>query len=176
MSLFILPPPYWIINELKYLIPYFILSIYFKKYDWQKCPLWLFVISLTLFVLLLNIFTFDYSLYRMTDEMLTIKYTYMSIIRFLSGISGIICSLYICKWINKIPYISNYYVYIGTLTLPIYVLHQKFLMIERIVHYKTENILMIIASSLIIIELSIITYRLLKKNKYIQLFLFGEKI
>lgn len=167
-------PSYATFNQLKYLIPYFVLAMYYSKYDWKQCPLWLFGISLFIFILLLNIYTFDYSLYKMGGQnVLTFEYYWKSLIRFLSGMTGIICSLYICKWIYQLKRMNYWLIYIGTLTLPIYVLHQYFLFIQKISSYQTSNIIFSLLLSIIIILLSIFSYKILS-NRYIRIFFFGE--
>lgn len=167
-------PSYGTFNQLKYLIPYFVLAMYFSKYNWRQCPLWLFSISLLIFILLLNIYTFDYSLYQMGGQnVLTFEYYWKSFIRFFSGISGVICSLYICKWIYQLKKVNYCFMYIGTLTLPIYVLHQYFLLIQRVSSYQNSSILFNILLSIVIVLISILSYKILNK-KYIRIFLFGE--
>lgn len=167
-------PSYTTFNQLKYLIPYFVLAMYFSKYDWKQCPLWLFGISLFIFILLLNIYTFDYSLYKMGGQnVLTCEYYWKSLIRFLSGMAGIICSLYVCKWIYQLKKMNYWLIYIGTLTLPIYVLHQYFLFVQKIFIYQNGNIIFSLLISIIIILLSIFSYKILS-NRYIRIFFFGE--
>ena len=167
-------PSYATFNQLKYLIPYFVLAMYFSKCDWKQCPLWLFGISLYIFILLLNIYTFDYSLYKMGGQnVLSFEYYWKSLIRFLSGMAGIICSLYICKWIYQLKKMNYWLIYIGTLTLPIYVLHQYFLFIQKISTYQNSSIIFNLLLSIIIILLSIFSYKILS-NRYIRIFFFGE--
>lgn len=148
----------------------------FRHFDWSKCSLWLFALSAAVFgYLLMEVYTFDCSVYKMDGATFTADYTWKTIVRIVSGVSGIVCSVYLCVWLYKVRTLRRPVIYIGTLTLPIYALHQKFLMPATLLDYKTDNILLVFVVSIAVIILSVMTYKLLR-NRYIRLFFFGEKL
>lgn len=166
-------PTFPMSNELKFLTPFFIIGILWKKYNVIKLSNKIAIVALVVFVLCFHKYNFDYSLYMMDDNILDINYHIKNVIRFLSGISGIVCICYLCKYIPQ--YMSKPLLYIGAITLPIYVLHQKLLMPIQIFNYRSDNILMVIVVTVACILLSILCYKLLSSFKYLRLFCFGEK-
>lgn len=126
------------------------------------------------FLMAVNIYDWDYTLYAMSDiPVMTWKILYKAIVRLIGGISGIICMLYLCKYIVKIKYLNACLLYAGGVTLPIYVLHQKFLVFSTVLNYHTNNLFIISMISVIIILLSILLYKMLR-YKFFRKFLFGE--
>lgn len=95
-------------------------------------------------------------------------------IRFIAGLSGSICAIWLASYLQKIKNITILIAKIGLITLPIYVLHQKFLIINKILHINTNNLIILICFTAIDIFLSVIIYKFLKKNKTLSLLLFGE--
>lgn len=171
-----LPHNFLCMNELEFLLPFFCGGMVFRRFDWSKCPAWLFVLSCAVFVyLLMDVYTFDCSVYKMDGATFTADYAWKTMVRIVSGASGIVCSVYVCVWLYKARALRRPVIYIGMLTLPIYALHQKFLTPTRLFDYKTDNILLIFAVSIVIILLSVGTYKVLR-NKYIRLLFFGERI
>jgi fucose 4-O-acetylase-like acetyltransferase len=167
-------PSFWMRNQLLYLLPFFVGSFEFGKYNW-KSPLWLGVISLCLFVIVLFYFySFDVSLYKMTDDVLSVKYHFNSLIRYFLGFTGCISSIFICKYLFVLPVVSKIIMGIGKKTLPIYVLHQFILLPNLYIQYSTNNHLSIFIFSLLLLYLSILLYTILQKQRFLKLYLFGE--
>lgn len=176
MILFI--PPFWVINEIKYLLPFFLIGYMMKiykveEYMFSKNKYLIFLICLLIFILFINIFTFDFTVYKTPTDILSIDYFYKYIVRFLSGISGSFICFYICKLFEKTSNIKGYLLRIGITTLPIYVLHQKFLLVSRLFSFDIYMWLIIPLISFIIIEVCIFVYNKLS-NRFIQLLLFGN--
>lgn len=167
-------PPIWMVNEVKFLLPFFVIAIYLRKYDWQHVPLWLLVISLFLFGSSLYVYNWNFTLYSMNKtDIFTYEYLYMTIVRIVGGVAGIICFLYLSECVGKLHFLSNIFSYIGKVTLPIYVLHQKFLLPLRILNYETNNLFIIFIISIIIVLFSVLVYKIMKQ-KFFRMYLFGE--
>lgn len=168
-------PDFWMGHELKILTPYFILAIALRKYDWAKCSLWIGLLSLMIFVAVMHFYTFEHSLYKMTDDVFTVRYHQFALIRFIAGLSGSVFVMWLTTYIQQIRYLVRPLIYIGMITLPIYVLHQKFLMINNVCHIQTTNTMSLLLLAIVDITLSVLIYKLLKNNKYLNLILFGGK-
>lgn len=168
--------PLWMVNEVKFLLPFFVAGIFFSKYDWKHVPLWLFSLSSILFMITIYVYDWSFTLYTMNENsILTWTYFYKTLVRVIGGTSGIICILYVCKYIGKIRYLNSFLMYLGGVTLPIYVLHQNFIDILKFFKYETKNIAIIFIVSVIIIELSIFLYKMMKCQLF-KVCLFGEVI
>lgn len=167
----LLIPPFWIMNEIKFLLPFFLIGYMMKiykveEYIFSKYKYHIFLTCLLIFVVCLNIFTFDFTVYKTPTDILSIEYFYKYIVRFLSGISGSFICFYICKLIEKTSSIKGYLLRIGITTLPIYVLHQKFLLVSHLFSFDIYMWLIIPLISFIIIEVCILLY----KNSLIDIF------
>lgn len=167
-------PQLWMMRELKYLTPFFIIAIALRKYDWSKCSYKIGILFLLIFIVTMKVYTFEHSMYRMSDNIFTIDYHLSAFIRFIAGLSGSICVIWLASYLQKIKNITILIAKIGLITLPIYVLHQKFLIINKILHINTNNLIILICFTAIDIFLSVIIYKFLKKNKTLSLLLFGE--
>ena len=174
-AVFYMAPDYWMVNELKFLMPFFVMAIYVKKHEIERLPVWIYITGTLLFLCMFNIYTFEDSLYKIEYKPFTLDYHIKSLIRYTSGFSGIICSLLICRLLCKYTFVSGLLSYIGMVTLPIYALHQKFLLPNKVIGYQSENVLVTIIAAAIVIALSISLYNILRKNKLIRILLFGEK-
>lgn len=89
----------------------------------------------------MKVYTFEHSMYRMSDNIFTIDYHLSAFIRFIAGLSGSICVIWLASYLQKIKNITILIAKIGLITLPIYVLHQKFLIINKILHINTNNLI-----------------------------------
>lgn len=168
--------PLWMVNEVKFLLPFFVAGIFFSKYDWKHVPLWLFSLSSILFMITIYVYDWSFTLYTMNESpILTWTYFYKTLVRVIGGTSGIICILYVCKYIGEIRYLNSFLMYLGGITLPIYVLHQNFIDIMKIFKYETKNVVIIFMVSIIIIVLSIILCKMIK-CRLLKICLFGENI
>lgn len=177
-SLIYFTPCIWLINEIKYLLPFFVIGYLMKQYNIENFLfgrfqyIILFPLILT-YILCFHIFTFDYTVYKTPHDILSYNYFFKYVIRFISGLSGAFICFYIGKLIERTHYIKRYLLRLGLLTLPIYVLHQNLLLINYFIH-RYSNFIFITITTIITIELSIIIYSKLS-NTYLQIFLFGNK-
>lgn len=172
--IFYFTPPLWIVNEVEFLLPFFVAGIFFRKYDWKHVPLWLFVLSFILFIIAIYVYDWSFTLYTMNETpILTWTYFYKTLVRVIGGTSGIICILYLCKYIEKLKYFDVCLCYVGGITLPIYVLHQNFLLPLNIWSYNTDNLFIVFVTSIVIVFFSVFAYKLMK-HKFFRKYLFGE--
>ena len=170
-------PPLWMINEIKFLMPFFITGILIKRFEITRIPIYFFIIMLILFTLCFHFYDFSYSLYAMQYNIIEVDYHFKSLIRFLSGFSGIVCISFLCHYLSPIfiQKLKSFLTYMGTITLPIYVLHQNLLIPNRFLQYQSDSIIIILLITIICILLSIITYKVLCKFTILKLLCFGEK-
>jgi fucose 4-O-acetylase-like acetyltransferase len=167
-------PQLWMMRELKYLMPFFVTAIALRKYDWSKCSYKIGVLFLLIFIATMKVYTFEHSMYRMPDSIFTTDYHSSAFIRFIAGLSGSICIIWLTSYLQNIKNITILIAKIGIITLPVYVLHQKLLIINGILHISTNNLITLICFTAIDIFLSVMIYKFLNKNKTLSLLLFGE--
>lgn len=94
-------PQLWMMRELKYLTPFFIIAIALRKYDWSKCSYKIGILFLLIFIVTMKVYTFEHSMYRMSDNIFTIDYHLSAFIRFIAGLSGSICVIWASKLFTK---------------------------------------------------------------------------
>lgn len=167
-------PGVCLVNEIKYLSPFFVGAIALRRLNWENIPIWMTVISVICFCILFTKFDFSMSMYRMSDETLTYNYLYETVFRLLIGAFGCIVALSICIFIPSAGYLGKGLMYIGVMTLPIYVLHQEMLMWNIIVGIQICHIVPILFITILIVLLSIMVYKIMKKSLIVALLLFGE--
>lgn len=169
-------PGYWLINEIKYLAPFFMSGILFRKYNYEKIPLWILLSSFFIFTILLSKFNFSMTVYYMQDNIFSYSYFSLFLFRLVIGFTGCLSSILICKMLNKVFYLHKYFVIIGTNTLPIYVLHQKLFEWNKLVGIEITNIIIIFCLTIICIFISLGLYKIFIKNNLVSLLLFGNYI
>lgn len=167
-------PAGFMVNEMKFLLPFFVMAIWLSKYDWQNIKWWQTFIAIIVFILSLQIYTFDYSIYRMGSNVFSMEYFQHTWVRFVSGVSGSIATIGFTKILFQLQLLKKWTVYIGSMTLPVYALHQKPLIINKFFEYSTGSIVLWILLSFFLIGFSVIIYKILSKNIYLSLYLFGE--
>ena len=170
-----LMPQHWMRKELIFLLPFFVTAIAFSMKSWERIPTWIGISAFILYLVCLQYFTFEDTMYRMSDEFFSKEYHYHAILRYTIGFLGIISAFWICKYASRIPHLSNAITYIGGLTLPIYVIHQNILLVNTYTKIFTDNIFVILFSTIIIIAVSIGLYLILRRELHIRLLLFGEQ-
>lgn len=113
-------------------------------------------------------------MYNMGDNIFSKQYIEDTLLRLACGWSGIALSLYMVRallgWFKNINWIAK----VGMMTLPIYVLHQKIIMANRILKIQTDNIMTEAIIAIVVMTLTINIYKVLHKNKFIAIALFGE--
>lgn len=167
-------PDCWMRKELIYLLPYFVISIALCHYKWEHIPVWTGITALVVFSLIVPKFEFGHTMYHMTDQFLALEYHSVALFRFCAGISGSIMILFLCQYIIKAKSIQTSIAQLGTVTLPIYVLHKKLLMPNLFINYHTNNYIGIAIISLIVIAFSLLIYAITRKSNSLSLLLFGE--
>lgn len=167
-------PAFWLRNELIYLLPFFVLAYSFSNLDWSRINHSIGIISVILFCLMLHFYSFDDSLYQMDDQVMTGAYHFKAIFRFCIGAVGSLASIWICRFLQEIPHLRNVLIYLGGITLPIYVLHQKFMMWNYSIMYTNSSMLFDLCVTILIILLSLAFYKIMVKSTLLKRYFFGE--
>lgn len=111
----------------------------------------------------------------MDADIFTWDYLANTLLRIVIGFSGIVLSLFVCKWIAKLSWLKSTLLYMGGVTLPIYVLHEKFLMANKVLRIESSNHIVVLILTVLIILASIQMYTLLKKTRFCSMMMFGER-
>lgn len=166
-------PDYTLVPEIKYLLPFFIVGIFLKDLNWKKWNILIVIVSVLIFSYLFTIYNKEYFIYNTSFLPFDISILKIVIIRYIAGITGIIIITWLCFFITS-KKIILILAKLGTLTLPIYVVHQNFFLINRIIKFQTDSFLIMSFISLMIILLSIVFYKMCSFLKLKRL-LFGEE-
>lgn len=177
LVIYILPCEVFMGNELKFLTPFFILGIWVRNKGWSGIPHKMGIICMGIYILCSCYYSFSDSYYQMSGNPLTLIFFISTLFRTLCGTVGVISSVYLCRYIFKFEFIKKYFIRIGMVSLPIYVLHQKFLMPTSLVSFESFSsfncYLIPMVVSLLIIESSLLLYKYIK-SPMLKLYLFGE--
>lgn len=171
---FYIMPDVWVLNQIEFLLPFYVFGIIGRKVKWEKLNVGISVLALIGYCACYSIFTFDDTMYAMGSDCFSLNYIYGTSLRLVSGISGILCSLTFISCLSKLSNRVSKVAAVGAMTLPIYVLHQKFLTLNNVMHLHTDNHVLMILIALMLILITIGTYKILHRNKYLALLLFGE--
>lgn len=166
----------WLGNELICMTPFFLFGSLLGKYnyDWN-IPWYIALLALGVFIYCYCCFEWKDTMYAMTNNIFSLVWWKSYMLRILSGMSGSVFVIYLCLWISKLKK-SLYYLlsYIGVLSLPIYVLHQKFFMYNRFIDLPDFPIWLSFLSFVLVLFLTIGSYLILKKYKILRIIMFGE--
>ncbi len=165
---------------------YFLIGYFYKKYNLQEKLVNYFnykilIINTILFIIMLFFFKNEHYIYTSLLNILNnYKQIFIDIYRYLIGIIGcieILLFIYIIK--NKInKKIQNILIYIGKNTLGIYIISsiiQPYLLPLITNKLNTINYLLMILETIIVLIVSVLITELIKKNKYLNKYLLGEK-
>lgn len=167
-------PDLWIFNQMEFLCPFYVMGIAVRNINLYRLrKVWM-IFAVLLFALCYSIYSFDSSMYSMGSDCLSQQYLWNTCLRITGGASGIVVSVYLAKLLARMPFGMKLLANVGMMTLPIYVLHQKFLLTNVFLKYTTGNIFFCVFVSILLMTITIYTYKFLRRNKYIALFLFGE--
>ena len=163
------------IQHLEFLCPFFALGILTRDFAYARLKGRIALCAALVYLVVFHFFSFDVSLYTMRLVTSEVEHFYGTLIRLAGGVSGIILSLYFIKCLMRIgEQRLKWLAVLGTLTLPIYAIHQKFYEVNRLLHIHSTNLLVFLLGTIIVILLSITAYKLLSKNCYLALLLFGK--
>ena len=167
-------PDVWVVNNVEFLLPFYVVGIMTRKIKWNQLPLLLFPIGFCVYFLSFLHYDFDCSMYAMGSIELGVNYVLLSIFRIICGISGIIVSIMIVKVAVRFSLLRNAMILLGTVTLPIYVLHQKTLMLNTFIFFKSYLISFHVIFAVCLTFATFLLYVILSKSKILSLLLFGE--
>lgn len=167
-----LPDSVFMAHQLRYLFPYFVLGIVMKRLSIERFPLWQSLMAFILFVLCAVFYKMDYSMYFLSRD--DSHYWQISAFRFIAGIAGIITMFGFYRMLSKNNFLTAMLIQLGGETLPIYFIHVGIFSLYARTHLQTDNMAIIVVTLVLITYVSILIYRLLRKNKYLALVMFGE--
>lgn len=169
-------PDVWVFNQIEFLLPFYVFGIIGRNVKWEKMNAGISVLALIGYCTCFSLFTFNDTMYLMGSECFSLNYIYRTSLRLVSGIFGILCSLAFVGCLSNFGDRVYKLAVVGSMTLPIYVLHQKFLIVNNLIHLQIDNYIPMILLALILVAITIKTYKILRKNRYIALLLFGKTI
>lgn len=174
-SVIYLLPDFWIFDHLEFLTPFFVLGIILRKIRLNELPWKVLFASCVIFIVTFHYYDFSCSLYELSNNPLNLEYLYKTILRILGGTSGIFLTFFVVRSFTKLNrYPKEFLSKIGFVTLPIYVLHQKLLMINMIFHIQIFYWIILFCLTVFFMYASMIAYKIIRQNKYLGFLLFGE--
>lgn len=136
---------------------------------------WIVAASAVVFAIAFHFFTFDETVYMMSRVTTASDHLIGTLLRIAGGVSGIILSFALIELVTgRERWTIEWLARLGTLTLPIYAMHQKFLMLHCDVPICTDGIVAILVETVIVTLLSLAAYSVLSKSRWLALLLFGE--
>lgn len=167
-------PDVWVFNQIEFLLPFYVFGIIGRNIKWEKMNACISVLALIGYCICFSLFTFDDTMYLMGSECFSLNYIYGTSLRLASGIFGILCSLAFVGCLSNFGDRVYKLAVVGSMTLPIYVLHQKFLIVNNVIRLQTDNYILMILLALILVVIASEIYKIFSKNRYIALLLFGK--
>lgn len=167
-------PDFWVFDEIEFLLPFYVLGIACRNIKLENMNVVFPLFAVMAFCICFSMFTYDNTMYAMGNDCCTIKYLHDTLLRLVCGVSGIVFSLAIISLAMKIIVKSLILSTVGTMTLPIYVLHQKLLSVNKALNFYTGNVAYLCIIAMLTVFITVIIYNFLRKNRYVALLLFGE--
>ena len=172
-------PNVFVLKYVEAMLPFFVLGFVWKRMK-NDIPVFVGLISIIVFYVVSRFFFWSDTMYSMDVDCFSFSYLKSTILRLVAGLSGIISVLWLVRLLYRfcvryIKTLEGVVVYIGTVTLPIYALHQKFLIPLRFLPFELPLSIRLTLLPLIIVALSIVFYLLLSKVRLLRMILFGEK-
>ena len=171
---FYIMPDVWVLNQIEFLLPFYVLGIIGRNVKWEKMNVGISVLALIGYCICFSIFTFDDTMYAMGSDCFSLNYIYGTSLRLVSGFFGILCSLALISCLSELSHRVSKVAAVGAMTLPIYVLHQKLLMVNKVMHLHTDSHVLMIVIALMLVLITIGIYKILHRNRYLALLLYGE--
>lgn len=161
------------INHLQFLCPFFASGGLLRER--RTVNGWLVAASAVVFAIVFRFFTFDETVYMMSRVTTASDHLIGTLLRIAGGVSGIILSFALVDFVTgRGKWTIGWLARLGTLTLPIYALNQKFFMLRLGIPTRMDNIAVILAATAIVTLLSLGAYFVLSKSRLLALLLFGE--
>lgn len=93
-GLLLMPMPMvWVVNELRYMLPFFVIGIACGNLRWSAVPYWLGFVALLVFALCLFHYDWSCSLYEMQPDTMTLDWHAKQLLRIVGGLAGSIVAL-----------------------------------------------------------------------------------
>lgn len=174
LALYAFPNDLSYTNQLQFLCPFFAVGDLIRER--RTVNIWIVMAAVVVFAVAFHFFSFEESLYGMGRVTTALVHFRGTVLRLAGGVSGIVLSFAFIELLTRrgncrIGWLAK----IGTLTLPIYVLHGWVLKFHLVVPLKTNNFAVILFEAAIVILLTLGVYFALSKSKILAFFLLGER-
>lgn len=167
-------PNIWYTAYCKWLMPYFLLAIVLSRFDWHNTNWQLTVVAAYVFGVSWHLFSDNPALLKVGTNIGSWVFHTDVITRTLAGIAGCIVTIYLCKLLFKLKATYESICYLGSISLPIYVIHVQICEVNDILHFATSNIMILMVVTIAMIAIPILTYRFCRRSRVLMLVLFGE--
>lgn len=162
------------IAALEFLCPFFALGVLTRNIPYGRMRGWVALVAAAVYLSAYHFYSFDVSLYKMAYVTTVAGHLQGTLIRLAGGISGSVLVLYLVQWLGrfgarKLGWLAT----LGTLTLPIYVVHQWFFRFNAVLHIQTSNLVVFLFGTAVVALLSLGAYKLITKSRILAFFLFG---
>ncbi len=169
---YFLPDKVLMANQLRCLLPFFVLGMIMKIMSIRKVPSWLSLLAFVVFVFGGQFYRFEHSMYFFSRD--NENYLLVYIYRVVIGLSGIISTFTLCVYLTNFKNVSKFLSLIGQTTLPIYAIHVFFFSVFVHLHIHIDNTILILAFSVLLLIISYFIYVFTNSQKYISLFFYGR--
>lgn len=171
----VLMPDINVIPYLKFLFPFFVLGMFFKKIkSFLFNNQWLSIILITLYLSLGIIWKSDFYVYNTGFNLFSIHDIIINSVRFVAGITGICLFMYITHLVSRLPHAAKILSALGMMTLPLYTIQQLIFRLLTKCSNLGGNYPMTLIIATFVVLISIGVYKILRKIPYMNTFLFGE--
>lgn len=168
----------------KFMLPFFLLGHLYRKLTQLPHPLRLFLLAAgsLLWWFVLPLWDFSHSIYMLPYAPSKLTNMLHYLILYANGFGGICNTLLLIegsyarleRFASLQPFVKST-AWVGTITLPIYVVQTHFFIIREVVKGFSRNYLLQIVTALSLVLFCWAVYRILSKVPFLRLLLFGEK-
>ena len=168
----------------KFLLPFFLLGHLYRKLTQLPHSLRLFLLATgsLLWCFVLPMWDFSHSIYMLPYAPSKLTNMLHYLLLYANGFGGICATLFLIegsytrieRFVSLQPFVKTT-VWVGTITLPIYVVQTHFFVIREVVEGFSQNHLLQVATALALIPFCWGVYRILCRIPFLRLLLFGEK-
>ncbi len=164
------------IQHLEFLCPFFALGVLTRHFSYARLKGWVALCAAAVYLVAYHFFSFDVSLYKMSSALSAAEHLYGTLIRLAGGVSGSLLAMYLIQVLMRfgkahLAWLAT----LGTLTLPIYAMHQWFFKLNKVFSIASSNLFVLLLGTAVVTSLTLVAYKLLAKNRYLGFFLFGIK-
>lgn len=171
---FYILPNVWYTANCKWLMPFFLLAIVLSQLDWYIVKWQMAVVSAYVFAVCWYQFFQNPALLKVGTDIGSWVFHTDVVIRTLAGISGCILMIYLSKLLFRLDIMHKQISYLGSISLPIYVIHVQICDVNRILHIAVNNYIALLFIAIVMTAFSVGFYIMYCKSSKMRLLLFGE--